>query len=79
MQQAIPSAADVRARLETLTAAALEALAQRSGVPITTLIKVRNGQTTNPRLETVRQFWPELIGADGAPDVPAEQEARNAA
>lgn len=80
MQQAIPSAEEVRSRLLPLGPSQLEALAARAGVPVTTLIKVRNGQTENPRLETVRLIWPELLAAEGAPAVPAEpQEVRDAA
>lgn len=67
MQSTIPSAAEVRARLESLSAADLEALAGRVSVPVTTLIKVRNGQTANPRLETVRAIWSELLGTRRRP------------
>jgi len=75
MQSTIPSAAEVRARLESLSAADLEALAGRVSVPVTTLIKVRNGQTANPRLETVRAIWSELLGTEGTPEAPAEAKA----
>lgn len=75
MQSPIPSATDVRSKLEPLKLAELEALAERSGVPITTIIKVRNGQTANPRLETIRAIWPELIGAEGAPATPEPAKA----
>jgi predicted transcriptional regulator len=54
----IPSAAEFRAKLAPLTLAQLEALAKRCGVPFTTLVKIRNGQTGNPRLDTVRMVWP---------------------
>ena len=67
----IPSPAQVRALLEPMNQAAIQSLAVRSGVPFTTLLKVRTGETANPRLETVRAIWPELIGAAGAPEVPA--------
>lgn len=67
----IPSPAQVRALLEPMNQAAIQNLAVRSGVPFTTLLKVRTGETANPRLETVRAIWPELIGAEGAPEVPA--------
>ncbi|MCB1891961.1 MAG: hypothetical protein KDF48_07075 [Rhodocyclaceae bacterium] len=36
----------------------LDALATLSGVPVTTLVKIRNGQTADPRIDTVRAFWP---------------------
>lgn len=51
-----------------MTLAQLEQLATDSGVPFTTLVKVRNGQTENPRLETVHAIWPRLL----------EREASNA-
>lgn len=76
MSHVIPSAGEVRSRLQALEPGQLEALAQRSGVPVTTLIKVRNGQTANPRLETVRVIWPELISAEDAPAVPVEEGAQ---
>lgn len=83
----IPGAAEVRDRLARLSYAQMRALAAASGVPFTTLWKVRTGETKNPGVETVRQFWPsipapsacELIGAEGAPAVPAEAEVRDAA
>lgn len=58
MSTSIPSAADVRASLEKLSHAQVGALAEQSKVPFTTLWKIRNGETENPRLETVRQFMP---------------------
>jgi hypothetical protein len=71
----IPSAADVRSRLAAMPLAAVEALGERCGVPLATLIKIRNGQTDNPRIETVRAIWPELVGTEGAPAVPAAEPA----
>lgn len=56
----VPSPAQVRAKLAPMTMAQLEQLADRAGVPFTTLVKVRNGQTENPRLETVCAIWPLL-------------------
>lgn len=67
----IPAPSDVRAKLAALTHAQVLALAERAGVPFTTLWKVRSGETMNPRLETVCAIWPELIEAAGAPEVPA--------
>lgn len=61
MRNPIPSPADVRARLFPLSAAQLESLASECGVPVTTLVKVRNGQTGNPRLGTVHAIWPRLM------------------
>lgn len=59
----IPSASDVRQALEVLGHAQMKALAELSGVPFTTLWKVRSGETPNPRLETVRQFMPHIAAA----------------
>lgn len=56
----IPSAEHVRQALKGLTYSQTVALARMSGVPFTTLWKVRSGETPNPRLETVRQFLPRL-------------------
>lgn len=55
MNTKIPSAATVRALLEPLTNSQLQTLAKRSGVPFGTLWKVRSGETSDPRLETVRK------------------------
>lgn len=60
MNAIIPSPAQVRALLAPMNQAQIQALADRSGVPFTTLLKVRTGETANPRLETVRAIWPEL-------------------
>lgn len=56
----IPSAADVRARLLPYSTSSLMRLGEKCGVPWTTLAKIRNGQTSDPRLETVRAVWPHL-------------------
>jgi predicted transcriptional regulator len=60
MNAAIPSAEQVRAALKRVPTADLADLAASSGVPLPTLVKVRNGQTSNPRIETVRAVWPAL-------------------
>lgn len=65
MQTDIPSAAAVRARLETMKRAQLVALAKQTDVPFTTLWKIRSGETADPRLETVRKVWP-VIGMAAA-------------
>ncbi|MCW1959815.1 MAG: hypothetical protein KIH64_014975 [Mycobacterium sp.] len=75
MDTRIPAAADVRRRLEALTYSQVQELARASGVPFTTLWKVRDGTTGNPGIETVGKFWPELIGATGSPPAPTEREA----
>lgn len=77
MNTCLPTAADVRQLMGKLSHAGMRGLAQRSGVPFTTLWKIRTGETKDPRLETVRVIWPELIGTEGAPTIP--EEARDAA
>lgn len=74
----IPSAADVRSRLTRLSHAQVKALAAASAVPFTTLWKVRTGETRNPGVETVRQFWPHISKA-GAPSIPDGATVRKAA
>lgn len=55
-----PSPEEVRKHLESLSHAEVTALAAESGVPFTTLWKIRQGDTPNPRLKTVHDLWPEL-------------------
>lgn len=63
MNDAIPSAADVRAALLPLTLRQIERLSGLSGVPATTIYKVRLGETANPGIETVRKFLPHIDAA----------------
>lgn len=60
MTKSIPAAIEVQAALQRLTNLGLQALAQISGVPYTTLWKVRSGDTANPGIETVRKFMPHV-------------------
>lgn len=66
MDPYIPSAADLRTMLLTLGHAQMQQMALRSGVPFTTLWKLRSGETDNPRLETVRSLLPHLLNAEAA-------------
>jgi predicted transcriptional regulator len=66
MDPYIPSAADLRAMLLALGHAQMQQMAARSGVPFTTLWKLRSGETDNPRLETVRSLLPHLLNAEAA-------------
>jgi predicted transcriptional regulator len=59
-QLPIPSADQVRARLQGLSHAQVKALAEASAAPFTTLWKIRSGETADPRIETVRSIWPHL-------------------
>lgn len=60
MADQIPSHKTVRERLSKLGHAEIQSLARESGVPFTTLWKIRAGTTENPGIETVRKFWPKL-------------------
>lgn len=62
----IPSGTDVRDTLLELSHAQMTALASVSGVPFTTLWKMRSGETTNPGIETVRKFMPHIDAAKEA-------------
>lgn len=62
----IPTAAEVVARLQPLTRQQLEKLAGLSGVSFHTLIKIRDGDTSNPRIDTVAEFWPHVQSATAA-------------
>lgn len=50
----------------------VQTLSKATGVPFTTLWKIRDGTTQNPGIETVRQFWPELKKRKDAPKAKAE-------
>jgi len=63
MVSQIPSTAVVRERLSPLGHAQLHRLAEVSGVPFTTLWKIKDGTTCNPGLETVNKFWPHITAA----------------
>lgn len=61
MANQIPSADELKTRLAPLGHKDVRELSQASGVPFTTLLKVKDGTTTNPGVETVRKFWPHLL------------------
>jgi len=62
----VPSAEDIRQELQPLGTAQMRRLAELSGVPFSTLWKVRSGETANPGVETVRKFRPHIASADAA-------------
>ena len=66
MDNTLMSAEDVRTVLGLLTQRQLEKLSAASGVPLSTLGKIRRGETLNPGLETVRRFLPHLPAAQEA-------------
>jgi len=57
MNTEIPPIAVIRSRLLLLRDAEVDALAVVSGVPASTIRKIRQGVTPNPGLETVRKFF----------------------
>lgn len=72
MDTSIPSAQDVRDKLAPLNMRELELLAERSGVPFTTIYKIQRGETKNPGIETLRKFLLHI-------PIPAEAEPAKAA
>ena len=78
MDTSIPSAAQLQARLDGLSHSQMQRLASLSGVPFTTLWKIKAGPTTNPGIETVRKFVGLIDAARNDGAVP-EPEARAAA
>lgn len=72
MDITLPSIADVRAKLAPLTLKQLDRLAELSGVPATTIYKIKRGDTENPGMETVRAFLPHVDAARGAAPEPAK-------
>ena len=74
MQKAIPSIAEVRERLAALTRPQLVELSEKTGAPFHTLLKIRRGETLDPRLETVRAVWPHIANKRAKPQ-PSTSEA----
>lgn len=67
----LPSAEQVRAALSPLTMKQLERLEELSGVPATTIYKIKRGETENPGIETLRRFLPHISEAIGSPAITA--------
>lgn len=67
MNTSLPSAAEVARQLSRLSNQQLQRLAELSGVPFTTLWKIRASETANPRLDTVGQFLPHVSAALAEP------------
>jgi predicted transcriptional regulator len=62
----IPTAKDVAVKLQPMTYAQISELSRRSSVPFHTLLKIRSGETSNPRIQTVSQFWAHIDAARAA-------------
>lgn len=67
MDLQIPSSEQIRARLAPLTLRQLERLAELSGVPASTIYKIKRGETENPGVETLRKFMPHIETAVAPP------------
>jgi predicted transcriptional regulator len=61
MSNQIPSAQTVRERLLALEHGRMQELADKSGVPVTTLHNIRKSGKRGPTVDTVRKFWPVLL------------------
>lgn len=76
MDTVIPASNEVRVKLARLGHAQTLELSRISGVPFTTLWKIRTGETENPRLDTVRQFWPYVDAASSEQQQPQPSAAQ---
>lgn len=61
MANQIPSAEEVRTALRSLGRGQMQELADKSGVPVTTLSNIRNSSKQGPTVDTLRKFWPHLL------------------
>lgn len=69
---AIPTPEQLREALQRLGPKGCKALAQRSGVPVETIDKIRLGETTDPGIKRVGRFWPHLLELQASAPAPAE-------
>lgn len=60
MNNLIPSIEQIREALQPLTLKQLEELERLSGVPATTIYKIKRGETANPGVETIGRFLPHV-------------------
>lgn len=60
--------------LQPLTLKQLDRLEQLSGVPATTIYKIKRGETTNPGVETIGRFLPHVDAVLREQPHPAAQE-----
>lgn len=56
MKKQLMSAEDVRKMLSKLDLAQLDKLSEKSGVPTSTIYKIKRGETANPGVDTVRKI-----------------------
>jgi len=76
MDARIPTIEELRSALEPLGQSELMELAAASGVPFHTLLKLRRGETQNPRLDTVRSLIPHLRDTPSAERAAAVEALR---
>lgn len=75
MEQSIPTMDRVRALLGPLSMEQISRLGGLSGVPPTTIYKIKRGETENPGIETVRKFMEHLPGITASRTAPVEAKA----
>jgi predicted transcriptional regulator len=63
MKIILPTMDEVKAELGKLTIRQTDRLAELSGVPASTIHKIRYGATENPGVETLRKFLPHIPAA----------------
>ena len=78
MHTQIPPISDVQQKLKGLGHAEMHSLSRLSGIPFTTLWKIRDGVTKNPGIETVRVFYPHIDGARSVKATPQDQATQGA-
>ena len=61
MKSTIPEISAIKDDLQGFGHADMQELSRKSGVPFTTLWKIRDGTTANPGIETVRSFYPHML------------------
>lgn len=75
----VPSVEAVREALAGLTLKQIERLGELSGVPWSTIYKIKRGETRDPGMDTCGRFMPHVDVARGASDASGvEPEARAA-
>lgn len=63
MKNTIPSVNEVQDALRRLSLKQIDRLADLSGVPAPTIVKIRYGDTANPGIETIRKFLSHIAEA----------------
>ena len=72
----MPTPEQVRERLSAMNYTQIMLLSELTDVPFTTLWKVRNGDTQNPRLATVCAIWDELVKSPKGKRLKISQEPK---